>query len=88
MDMRLAANLILATFIAACAAPATTPGRSVSAQASATVGVSATAPAPTASAAVRPAFLAHVFTDVRDGKQFKLTDFAGKTVLVIGMAVW
>ena len=43
------------------------------------------APSPTAA---RAAFLSYSFTDVRDGKQFKLSDFAGKQVLVIGMAVW
>jgi hypothetical protein len=48
---------------------------------------SATAAAPSASATPRQ-FLSHAFTDVRDGKQFKLTDFPGRTVLVIGMAVW
>ena len=38
--------------------------------------------------AARAAFLSYAFTDVRDGKQFTLSDFAGKQVLVIGMAVW
>lgn len=41
-----------------------------------------------AGTAARAAFLSHVFTDVRDGKQFTLGDFQGKQVLVIGMAVW
>ena len=44
--------------------------------------------APAATAAARAAFLSHVFTDVRDGKQFRLSDFQGKQVLVLGMAVW
>ena len=50
-----------------------------------------TAPSATGSAvptAARAAFLSYSFTDVRDGKQFKLSDFVGKQVLVIGMAVW
>ena len=50
-----------------------------------------TAPSATGTAApttARAAFLSYVFTDVRDGKQFKLSDFPGKQVLVIGMAVW
>jgi hypothetical protein len=50
-----------------------------------------TAPSATGSAAptvARAAFLSYAFTDVRDGKQFTLSDFAGKQVLVIGMAVW
>ena len=50
-----------------------------------------TAPSATgnaATAAARAAFLSYAFTDVRDGKQFRLSDFAGKQVLVIGMAVW
>ena len=42
----------------------------------------------TAGTAARAAFLSHVFTDVRDGKQFRLGDFQGKQVLVLGMAVW
>jgi len=42
----------------------------------------------TAGAAAKVAFLSHVFTDVRDGKQFTLGDFQGKQVLVLGMAVW
>src|SRR5688572_6095086 len=50
-----------------------------------------TAPSATGSAAptaARAGFLSYSFTDVRDGKQFTLSDFAGKQVLVIGMAVW
>ena len=43
---------------------------------------------PATAAAARATFLAHVFTDVRDGKQFRLGDFQGKQVLVLGMAVW
>jgi len=42
----------------------------------------------TGAPAAKAAFLSHVFTDVRDGKQFTLGDFAGKQVLVLGMAVW
>lgn len=42
----------------------------------------------TPATAARAAFLSHVFTDVRDGKQFRLDDFRGKQVFVIGMAVW
>src|SRR5687767_2782484 len=50
-----------------------------------------TAPSATGTAAptaARAAFLSYSFTDVRDGKLFTLSDFAGKQVLVIGMAVW
>ncbi len=50
-----------------------------------------TAPSATGTAAptaARAAFLSYSFTDVRDGTQFTLSDFAGKQVLVIGMAVW
>lgn len=72
-----AASLVIAAVLAACTAPAQS-GTAAQTAAAATSG----------SAAVRPAFLSYAFTDVRDGKQFKLTDFAGKTVLVIGMAVW
>ena len=52
---------------------------------------SGTAPSATGTAAAtaaRPAFLSYAFTDVRDGKQFRLGDFQGKQVLVLGMAVW
>ena len=50
-----------------------------------------TAPSATGSAAptaARAAFLSYSFTDVRDGARFRLSDFVGKQVLVIGMAVW
>lgn len=50
-------------------------------------GTPGASPAATGTAA-RAAFLSHVFTDVRDGKQFTLGDFQGKQVLVLGMAVW
>ena len=88
-----AGTLLLAT----CSSPGTTatPGATVSPGATATSAQSAavTSSTPTAAAATpsgrpRPAFLSYQFTDVRDGKTFRLTDFAGKTVLVIGMAVW
>ena len=43
---------------------------------------------PAAPTPARAAFMSHAFTDVRDGKQFTLSDFPRKHVLVIGMAVW
>ena len=53
-----------------------------------TAGRTAPVAGSAAPTAARAAFLSHAFTDVRDGKQFALSDFAGKQVLVIGMAVW
>ena len=66
----------------AAASPSATP-QTAGRTASGATGTPGGAPA-----AVRAAFLSHAFTDVRDGKQFKLGDFQGKQVLVLGMAVW
>lgn len=63
--------------------PATSPPAAGSTAPSATGNA-----APASASAARAAFLSYSFTDVRDGKQFKLSDFVGKQVLVIGMAVW
>jgi hypothetical protein len=75
-----AACLVLVTALSGCAAPAASGG--------ATPAASGGVAAPTATVAPRPPFLSYAFADVRDGKPFRLTDFPGKTVLVIGMAVW
>ena len=86
--MRLASGLMLASVLVSCGSPAasppvdTTPG--ATARTTATSASASGAPA----SAPRPAFLTYAFTDVRDGSQFRLADFSGKTVLVIGMAVW
>ncbi len=69
----------LASDAPAAASPADTP------QAASRTASGAPAAAVTAA---RAAFLSHVFTDVRDGKQFRLGEFQGKQVLVLGMAVW
>lgn len=86
--------------LAACGAPAgsggSTPASSGLAapspadtpQAAGRTAPGATGNAPPPSAAARAVFLSHAFTDVRDGKQFTLSEFAGKQLLVIGMAVW
>ena len=69
----------------AAASPSGTPQpASGTASGAAATGAAVVTGAPAAKAA----FLSHVFTDVRDGKQFTLGDFAGKQVLVLGMAVW
>ena len=70
----------------AAASPSGAPQPASGTAAGATVTPGA-APAATSTAA-RVAFLSHVFSDVRDGKQFRLGDFQGKQVLVLGMAVW
>jgi hypothetical protein len=77
--------------LAACAPAGTTPTAAPSATSAASAVATSSVPAAAAStpaARIRPAFLSYQFTDVRDGATFRLTDFAGKTVLVIGMAVW
>jgi len=76
----------LASDGAAASAPSGTP-QPASRTAAGATGTPGAAPAATGTAA-RAAFLSHVFTDVRDGKQFTLGDFQGKQVLVLGMAVW
>jgi len=68
------------------ASAAPSPAKSAPAAGSTASGT--TGNAPPASGATRAAFLSYSFTDVRDGKQFTLSDFQGKQVLVIGMAVW
>ncbi len=85
--------------LAACGAPAgsggstsTSSGLAVPSPADTPLAAGRTAPGATGNApapsAARAAFLSHAFTDVRDGKQFTLSEFAGKQVLVLGMAVW
>ena len=72
MGMRRLVAVLLATVVVSC-------------------GTAAPAPAPTgagAASAARPGYLTYAFTSVRDGSRFTLSDFAGKSVLVIGMAVW
>lgn len=98
---RLLPCLVTIVMAAGCGVPAGSggvpPAGSGSAAASGTpqpasgtaAGASATGAAvATGAPAAKAAFLSHVFTDVRDGRQFTLGDFEGKQVLVIGMAVW
>ena len=68
------------------ASAAPSPAKSAPAAGSSASGT--TGNAPQAPGAARAAFLSYSFTDVWDGKQFTLSDFHGKQVLVIGMAVW
>ncbi len=91
----LVASLVLVAALSACAAPAVSPGAGATGTgATGAVATGAAVPmatstsTPTVAASPRAAFLSYVFTDVRDDRQFKLTDFPGRTVLVIGMAVW
>lgn len=74
----------------AAASPSGTPhpASRTAVGAAGTAGATSTGAPPATAAAARAAFLSHVFTDVRDGKQFTLGDFQGKQVFVIGMAVW
>jgi len=89
VNMRaLVVSLVLASALSACAAPAGSSGARSTGPATGAAATSAPAATPTTTAGPRPAFLTYAFTDVRDGKSFTLTDFPGKTVLVIGMAVW
>ena len=91
---RLTAALLALTLAAACGASTapTTASRVASATTSLTPSVvttaSPTVASPGATAATQPAFLTYAFTNVRDGSKFTLSDFSGKSVLVIGMAVW
>jgi len=84
--MRRLAAASLAVLVVACGAPLV-PGTTFRATFGVTAAPSVVATG-AASAGARPAFLAYAFTDVRDGSKFTLSDFAGKSVLVIGMAVW
>jgi hypothetical protein len=90
---RLAIALVLA--IAACGqsvpVPAATAAATTAASAAATSAQTAAATSAgtaASTAGARPAFLTYAFTNVRDGSKFTLSDFSGKSVLVIGMAVW
>ena len=95
-----AVSLVSVIVLAACGASPgsgqfTSPGNGTMAPspAKSPPAAGSTAPSATGNAGAtaspaRAAFLSYSFTDVRDGKQFKLSDFAGKPVLVIGMAVW
>ena len=95
VGMRLVLAVLLTGALAGCTstadAPATASAAATAAVVTATPGstVAAASPAaPSPASAGRPAFMSAVFTDVRDGAEFRLSDFSGKTVLVIGMAVW
>lgn len=91
------AAVLLALSVTACsdasrAAPAGTPPAASVAAASAPSGTAArtepaAATAPQA-AAQRPGFMTMPLADVRTGERFALADFAGKQVIVQGMAVW
>jgi hypothetical protein len=70
-----------------CAAPAPVPATSAAPTPTAGAAVSATAAATAAATATSP-ILRTELTDVRSGSRFTLGGFAGKTVLVLGMAVW
>ena len=87
--VRLIAAVLLAGLMAGCSSTTAAPTDSAGLTPAAT-SPRAAAPAttPAAVSTGRPAFLSTAFTDVRDGTQFRLSDFPGKTVLVLGMAVW
>lgn len=88
--------LVVPGLLAACGVPAGSGAPAPQERAAPPAATTPAAASPTASPAAasvtalprRPAFLSHVLTDVRDGTRFTLSDFTGKQVLVIGMAVW
>ena len=87
--VRLIAAILCAGLLAGCSSTTAAPTDSAGLTSAATTPrATAPAAAPAAVSAGRPAFLSTAFTDVRDGTQFRLSDFPGKTVLVLGMAVW
>jgi hypothetical protein len=85
--MRLLAVALLVLAMAACGPSTPVPAATSRATTAPTVAAT-TAAASAATAGARPAFLTYAFTNVRDGSKFTLSDFSGKSVLVIGMAVW
>jgi hypothetical protein len=88
--MRLLAVALLVLAMAACGPSTPVPAATTRATTAPTAAATAasTAAASAATAGARPAFLTYAFTNVRDGSKFTLSDFPGKSVLVIGMAVW
>lgn len=83
--MRLVAAILIAGVLAGCSSPS--DGRTTG-SAQATTPARTADPTAAAASSGRPAFLTAELTDVRDGTKFRLSDFPGKTVLVLGMAVW
>lgn len=89
--MRTARDLALVLIIAcACGGPATAPSATPTTSLPAATATNAVPSAtPTNVAAATPApILRFELTDVRTGERFTLGGFAGKTVIVQGMAVW
>jgi hypothetical protein len=93
--MRTARSLALVLMVAvACGGPAATPpATGVTSLPTATAAASAASAVPPATpsnvAAATPApILRFALTDVRTGERFTLSSFAGRTVIVQGMAVW
>lgn len=92
-----ALSLVSVVVLAVCGAPAGSGGSTPRSSAFAapspsdtpqTAGRTGAAATGNATPATRAAFLSYSFTDVRDGKSFTLSDFPGKQVFVLGMAVW
>lgn len=88
--MRLATVVVLViAWSAACAgpaAPAATTAPSPTVAAVPTTAIPTSTPVTTAGAT--SPLLRFELTDVRNGSRFTLGGFRGKTVLVLGMAVW
>ena len=84
----LCAAVVLGIGCARPATPAATSAVPSPTVAAAVSGTPASTPAPTAVASATSPILRAELTDVRSGSRFTLGGFAGKTVLVLGMAVW
>jgi hypothetical protein len=86
---RFASAVIAGALVACGSTPAATSAPASATAAATAVATSGATTAPaTGTSAARAPFLTYAFTNVRDGSKFTLSDFAGKSVLVIGMAVW
>lgn len=74
---------------AGCGRPATPAASTTFSPTPAAASATTTAtPTSTAAASAASPILRAELTDVRTGSRFTLGGFAGKTVLVLGMAVW
>ena len=88
-----ALSLVACTDVSRAAPSGTTPAGAAATASAPPPGGTAARTEPGAgtvppAAAQRPGFMTAAFTDVRTGERFALSDFAGKQVIVQGMAVW
>jgi hypothetical protein len=85
--VRCVLSLALA-FVVSCGGPSTLSPASGPTSSSATPTAAVTPTAAAAATAAGAPVLRIALTDVRTGERFTLGGFAGKTVIVEGMAVW